>query len=49
MGKIEDSKIKDICKIGQGKDCCRYLVMGANGFECMKTHRAAKAIIDNHR
>ena len=24
------------CKIGQGVDCCRYLVVGPKGFECMK-------------
>ncbi|OGM08871.1 hypothetical protein A2Z67_02580 [Candidatus Woesebacteria bacterium RBG_13_36_22] len=28
--------IKNICKIGQGYDCCRYLIVGPNGFECAK-------------
>lgn len=28
--------VKNVCKIGQGNDCCRYLVMGAQGFECAK-------------
>lgn len=28
--------VKNVCKIGQGHDCCRYLVMGAQGFECTK-------------
>jgi len=28
--------VKTICKIGQGHECCRYLVMGASGFECAK-------------
>jgi hypothetical protein len=28
--------IKDTCKIGQGHDCCRYLIMGSKGFECAK-------------
>lgn len=28
--------IKDICKIGQGHECCRYLLMGPKGFECGK-------------
>ena len=31
-----NDQIKNVCKIGQGADCCRYLVMGINGFECMK-------------
>ena len=34
------------CKIGQGADCCRYLVVGANGFECMKTTISGKAFMD---
>ena len=28
--------IKQTCKIGQGADCCKYLVCGQNGFECEK-------------
>ena len=28
--------VKNVCKIGQGHDCCRYLVMGREGFECAK-------------
>lgn len=28
--------VKNVCKIGQGNKCCRYLVMGAEGFECAK-------------
>ena len=28
--------VKTVCKIGQGNDCCRYLVMGSPGFECVK-------------
>lgn len=28
--------IKDTCKIGQGRECCRYLTMGPDGFCCEK-------------
>lgn len=28
--------IESICKIGQGKICCKYLVMGIDGFKCAK-------------
>jgi len=28
--------IKNVCKIGQGHDCCRYLLAGKDGFECAK-------------
>ena len=34
--KVSISIAKDICKIGQGEVCCRYLICGANGFECAK-------------
>lgn len=34
--KKMNNQIKNICKIGQIHDCCRYLVMGTKGFECMK-------------
>ena len=37
--------IKDTCKIGQGNDCCRYLMMGPKGFECAK-FGAAKSLLD---
>lgn len=37
--------VKDICKIGQGRDCCRYLVAGSDGFECAKL-TSMKASID---
>lgn len=25
-----------VCKMGQGHDCCRYIVMGPDGFSCVK-------------
>ena len=28
--------LQSVCKIGQGKTCCRYLVTGINGFQCAK-------------
>ena len=28
--------VKNVCKIGQGNACCRYMVLGAMGFECVK-------------
>lgn len=27
---------REVCKIGQGAACCRYLTAGAGGFECAK-------------
>ena len=31
-----NQQINDVCKLGQENLCCRYLVMGPNGFECAK-------------
>ena len=38
--------VKDVCKIGQGNDCCRYLMVGMDGFECAK-NTELKHILDN--
>ena len=31
-----NEQVKNICKAGQGNACCRYLVIGTRGFECVK-------------
>lgn len=38
--------IKNVCKIGQGHDCCRYLICGVDGFQCEKLG-ALKEVIDS--
>ena len=38
--------VTDTCKIGQGHDCCRYLVVGRRGFECAKHSICAAATLD---
>ena len=35
MNKLNEH-IKNVCKLGQFNDCCRYLVIGTQGFECVK-------------
>ena len=30
----------DTCKLGQGADCCIWLVMGSKGFECLYYNRS---------
>ena len=37
--------VKDICKIGQGRECCRYLIVGGLGFECAKLTKL-KTLLD---
>ena len=34
--RISADKVKTVCKVGQGAECCRYLVCGSKGFECVK-------------
>lgn len=43
---LDFDQVKDVCKIGQGAECCRYLVTGANGFECAKL-TSLRLTIDN--
>jgi hypothetical protein len=31
-----NEQVKNVCKLGQGNACCRYLVIGPMGFECVK-------------
>lgn len=40
--------VKTVCKIGQRAACCKYLVMGTKGFECMKINPADKDMIDKN-
>lgn len=38
--------IKEICRIGQGELCCRYLTMAPTGWSCMKG-TALQLLLDN--
>jgi hypothetical protein len=33
---IDNACVDSVCKLGQGKDCCRYLARDAQGFKCLK-------------
>ena len=44
--RMKEDCIKNICKIGQGKECCRYLACGPNGFECTK-HTSIGRLLDS--
>ncbi len=41
-----NNHIKEVCKIGQGKNCCKYVGCGSKGFECLKLEESIKSIID---
>jgi hypothetical protein len=38
--------IKNVCKIGQGNACCRYLTVAPNGWNCEKLS-SLKTYLDN--
>ena len=44
--RLSAKKIKEVCKLGQGAECCRYLVCGVKGFECAK-FTENKSLLDN--
>jgi hypothetical protein len=33
---MSSQHLKEVCKIGQGNECCRYLTCGPQGFQCAK-------------
>jgi hypothetical protein len=36
VGFFSSSHVEEVCKIGQGAECCRYLVGSAEGMHCAK-------------
>lgn len=44
--KLTKEYVNDVCKIGQREQCCRYLLFGADGFECGKMG-PLKEVIDS--
>ena len=43
---MNEYHLKSICKIGQGKECCRYILIGKDGFECAKNTSLQKNLDD---
>lgn len=41
---IPDETLKNVCKITQGANCCRYILCGQNGFECGKLTKLKESI-----
>lgn len=34
--KIDEKTLKEVCKVGQGEACCRYILLDGKGFKCAK-------------
>lgn len=37
--RISRDWLRDVCKIGKGASCCRYVAVGEQGFRCLKGTR----------
>lgn len=42
---LEGNEPKEICKLGQGAPCCAFLVVGSDGFECVRMSYPSNTII----
>lgn len=42
--KLTTDEAKEICKLGQGRACCAYLILGKN-FECARSDVQIEPII----
>jgi len=47
IDKAANNHVNNICKMGQGADCCKYLVMG-KAWECMRVDLTNKKVIDDN-
>lgn len=36
---LDNEEIVELCKLEQGADCCVWLAIGSNGFECLYHNR----------
>lgn len=44
---IKDQQhVTDVCKLGAGAECCRYLAMGGPGFQCLHDHPTLRFVVD---
>ena len=42
---LDADEAKSICRVGQGSECCAFLVMGGDGFECIRMSYPINATI----
>ena len=42
---ISEVQAKEVCKIGQGNECCRYLTLSSLGFLCGK-HTELRSVLN---
>lgn len=44
---IPNETLRNVCKIGQGANCCRYILFGPSGFKCCKLTKSKESIDSN--
>ncbi len=43
---VDQEKVQEVCKMGQGHATCRYLTHSTQGWECVKKYPGLKAYLD---
>jgi len=43
--KMSSDEAKNICKLGKGEECCAFLCLGPDGFECLRMSYPANGSI----
>lgn len=38
-------QVLNVCRMGQGADCCKFLTMGIDGFQCARTNAFLEAML----
>ena len=44
--EITKEYLHEVCKVGQGNDCCRYILAGVDGIICGKDDPSLKTSLD---
>ena len=47
MDGLDENTLQTKCKIGQGEQCCRYIILDNDGFHCGKSDPVLRKIIDS--
>ena len=42
---LKNEHVSEVCCLGKGERCCRYLGMGSDGWQCLK-HTGFRAAVD---
>lgn len=43
---MNDKIVEEVCRVGQGEKCCRYLILRSDGWRCAKA-TSLRHMLDN--